>query len=161
MSKIAIVSTAKLQFPPAHIGFVEMNIDLIQNKPEQKIYDLRIIDTCFEMVEETYKQPIVSMEPTAEGEESEVIYEEKQRTIKKIFATQTRLRTYTYEQLSQLATMLNLDKTQFPTETEYINELFRQGLLIMTQQECQSNLAGEGLGMYFSRANQWEILRSE
>lgn len=160
MSKIAIVSTEKLQFPPASIGFVEMNIDLIQNKPQQKIYELRIIDTCFDWVEETYREPIITPSEI-EGEPPTITYsdEEKTRTVKKILGSQTRLRTYTYEKLSQLATALNMDKKKFKFETEYINELFRQGLFIMTQQECAENLSGEGLGMYFSRANVWVIVR--
>lgn len=159
MSKIAIVSTEKLQFPPASIGFVEMNIDLIQNKPQQKIYELRIIDTCFDWVEETYREPIITPSET-EGEPPTITYsdEEKTRTVKKILGSQTRLRTYTYEQLSELAKILNLDRSKFETETDYINELFRQGLFIMTQQECQQGISGEGKGMYFSRTNQWEIV---
>lgn len=161
MSKIAIVSKEKLQFPPRFQGYVEMNIDLIQNKPEQEVYELRIIDTCFDWVEETYREPIITPSET-EGEPPTITYsdEEKTKRVKTILAQNTRPpKIYTYEQLEQLSAFLELDRKKFKSDVEYINELFRQGLFIMTQKECAENLSGEGLGMYFSRANQWEIVR--
>lgn len=47
---IAIQSNKKLQFPPANVGYVKMEIDLIQNKPIEEVYEIRIIDTCFDIV---------------------------------------------------------------------------------------------------------------
>ena len=47
---IAIKSNKKLQFPPTSIGYVVMEIDLIQNKPKEGIYELRIVDRCVEDV---------------------------------------------------------------------------------------------------------------
>ena len=49
---VAIQSTKKLQFPPASVGYVKMEIDLIQNKPSEEIYEVRIVDTCFDNVKE-------------------------------------------------------------------------------------------------------------
>ena len=43
---IAIKSTKKLQFPPASIGYVTMEIDLVQNKPKEEVYELRIVEEC-------------------------------------------------------------------------------------------------------------------
>ena len=55
---IAIKSNKKLQFPPASVGYVTMEIDLIQNKPKEELYELRIIDTCTDSVIEKYQFPI-------------------------------------------------------------------------------------------------------
>ena len=57
-----------------------------------------------------------------------------------------------------LGKILQLKDSDFPSLTDYINELFRQGLLITTQQECQKGISGEGKGMYFSEAQDWIIV---
>ncbi|WP_018676104.1 hypothetical protein [Riemerella columbina] len=146
MSKIAIKSNKDLMFPPMHRGVVTMEIDLIQNKPKEELYELRIIDTCTINVEETkeVKNPI-----SGEVESTEIV------NVKKVLGTPvTRLKSYTYEDLGQLSAVLNLNHEDFETQTDYINELFRQGLLITTQQECEA-----GKGMYFSETKDWEIVR--
>ena len=55
-----------------------------------------------------------------------------------------------------------MKKLQIPTSVQElldsINELFRQGLLITTQQECQKGISGEGKGMYFSEIQDWIIV---
>ena len=43
--------------------------------------------------------------------------------------------SFGYEQLNALAQVLKIDKSQFTSETDYINELFRQGLYVVTIQE--------------------------
>ena len=144
---IAIKSTKKLQFPPASIGYVTMEIDLIQNKPNDEVYELRIIDTCTDVViEKTFV-------PNIQGE-----IEEQEKEVVKILGTNIRSKSYTYQELSQLGQILNLNISNFPSLTDYINELFRQGLLITTQQECQKGISGEGRGMYFSEAQDWIIV---
>ena len=144
---IAIKSTKKLQFPPASIGYVTMEIDLIQNKPNDEVYELRIIDTCTDVViEKTFV-------PNIQGE-----IEEQEKEVVKVLGTNIRSKSYTYQELSQLGQILNLNISNFPSLTDYINELFRQGLLITTQQECQKGISGEGKGMYFSEAQDWIIV---
>ena len=144
---IAIKSTKKLQFPPASIGYVTMEIDLIQNKPNDEVYELRIIDTCTDVViEKTFV-------PNIQGE-----IEEQEKEVVKILGTNIRSKSYTYQELSQLGQILNLNISNFPSLTDYINELFRQELLITTQQECQKGISGEGRGMYFSEIQDWIIV---
>ena len=144
---IAIQSTKKLQFPPASVGFVTMEIDLIQNKPKEELYELRIIDTCTDSVIEKIAVPNI------QGE-----IEEQSAEVLKVLGTNIRSKSYTYEELSQLGQILKLNVSNFPSLTDYINELFRQGLLITTQQECQKGISGEGKGMYFSEAQDWIIV---
>lgn len=145
MSKIAIKSNKDLMFPPSYRGIVTTEIDLIQNKPAHEVYELRIIDTCTKQVEEE----IENFNPETQQTETKTV------TITKVLGTPvTRLKSYKYAELGQLSAVLNLNTEDFETQTDYINELFRQGLLITTQQECEA-----GSGMYFSEASDWEIVR--
>ena len=144
---IAIQSNKKLQFPPASIGYVTMEIDLIQNKPKEEVYELRIVDTCTDVVIE--KTPVLNMQGEIEEEEKEVV---------KVLGTNFRYKSYTYQELTQLGQILNIDASNFPSLIDYINELFKQGLLVTTQQECQEGISGEGKGMYFSEAQDWVII---
>ena len=142
--KIAIKSNKKLQFPPTSIGYVVMEIDLIQNKPKEGIYELRIVDRCVEDVLE--KVHIINEQ--GESEEKDVL-------IEKTIASTTRFKTYTYDEIKELGNALNLNPNDYESLTDYINDLFRHGLLITTQQECQKGISGEGKGMYFSEAQDW------
>ena len=145
---IAIKSEKKLLFPPASVGYVTMEIDLIQNKPKEWIYELRIIDTCTDNILEKISVP----------NEDGTGLEEKEVEVVKTLGTNVRFKTYTYEELDMLGKILQLKDSDFPSLTDYINELFRQGLLITTQQECQKGISGEGKGMYFSEAQDWIIV---
>ena len=144
---IAIKSIKKLQFPPASIGYVTMEIDLVQNKPKEEVYELRIVDTCTDVVVE--KTPVLNIQGEIAEEEKEVV---------KVLGTNVRSKVYTYQELSQLEQILKLNVSDFPSSTDYINELFRQGLLITTQQECQKGISREGKGMYFSEVQDWIIV---
>ena len=141
---IAIQSNKKLQFPPASVGFVKMEIDLIQNKPSEELYELRIIDTCFDNV----KEEIETLNEKGEIVKSTV------DTVK-VFGTNVRIKVYPYAQLKQLATQLNVDFSDNTLTLENINELFREGLLLTTQLECQQGISTPGRGMYFSEAQDW------
>jgi|LakMenEpi03Aug12_release.lakeMendotaPanAssembly.Ray.scaffolds.fasta_scaffold00217_20 hypothetical protein len=159
---IAIQSNKKLQFPPANVGYVKMEIDLIQNKPSEEVYELRIIDTCFDKVIEkqlkkdyilqiTPEKPINLIEPKEEDyEDVEVI---------KILGTNTRLKKYTYAQLKELSIQLNVDFSDNSLTLQNINELFQKGLLIIIQLECQQGISGKDKGMYFSKIEDWQILK--
>ncbi|MBT0572312.1 hypothetical protein [Riemerella anatipestifer] len=145
MQKIAIQSNRDLMFPPIHKGIVTMEIDLIQNKPTENKYELRIIDTCTKEVEEEVNE----VEPITQETITKKIM-----VIKRLGTPVTRIKVYTYEELEQLSKLLRLNLEDFESYTDYINELFRKGLLIITQKECQ-----EGQGMYFSEAQDWEIVK--
>lgn len=152
--KIAIESKKKLMFPPASVGFVEMEIDLVQNNPSEQVYNLRIVDTCytFEEVEEpTYNE---LGEPILDEESNPVM---QKVAVKKILGKHTRHKSYTYSELAQLGQSLQIDFNT-GTMTENINSIFRQGLLITTQMECQQGLTGDGKGMYFSSEQDWELV---
>ena len=144
---IAIQSNKRLQFPPASVGFIKMEMDLIQNKPSEGLYELRIVDSCIDTITET----VSSLKPDGTPEENQV-------ETTKVLASTTRFKTYTYEQLNQLGNLLQINTTDFSSLTDYINELFRKGLLLITQQECQQGISMPGKGMYFSEAQDWEII---
>ena len=141
---VAIKSNKKLQFPPASVGFIKMEIDLIQNKPSEELYEVRIVDTCFDNV----KEKVETL-----NEKGEIVEEIKDTV--KVFGTNVRIKVYPYAQLKQLATQLNVDFSDNTLTLENINELFREGLLLITQLECQQGISTPGRGMYFSEAQDW------
>lgn len=158
---IAIQSNKKLQFPPASFGYVKMEIDLIQNKPKEAVYELRIIDTCFDKVTETrlkstYVKQFTTEEPITVIPPLQSDFEEFEKT--KILATSTRFKKYSYSELKELAILLNVDFSDNLLTLENINNLFKQGLLLTTQSECQQGISGEGKGMYFSEISDWQII---
>ena len=158
---IAIQSNKKLQFPPASVGYVKMEIDLIQNNIREQTYTVRIVDTCFEKIIEnrlksTYVEQYTTTEPITLIEPTEEDYEDVE--IIKVLETVTRFTPYSYAKLKQLATFLNVDFSNNNMTVENINELFRQGLLVTTQMECQQGISGPGKGMYFGEINDWELL---
>lgn len=159
--KIAIISTNKLQFPPTSKGVVMMDVSLIQILPEEGKYELTIVDKCLEVEDITIQKPIYKEDPETK---EQVIVEYETETIQQVkeLARQTRPgRIFTYEQLDQLSKLLQINKNDFESETEYITEMFKQGLLAVTQKECVEGIVGKGLGMYFSKVNQWKIYRGE
>lgn len=161
---IAIQSNKKLQFPPASVGYVKMEIDLIKNKPSEGIYEIRIIDTCFDKIIEkrlkqnyvqqyTVVEPIVKIVPTVNDyEDVEII---------KILQTNTRITKYDYAELKKLAEFLKVDFSNNELILENINNLFKQGLLLTTQQECLQGISGVNKGMYFSKIDDWAIIIEE
>jgi hypothetical protein len=135
---IAIKSNKELYFPDGK-GKVTMRIDMIINRPDAQAYEMRLIDTC-----------------TKEVTEDEVT------KVLKIGTPKTRFKTMTYEELDTLVANLNIENITKETLREDINEIFRQGLLVVTQMECMNGISGEpGKGQYYSEAQDWEILREE
>lgn len=145
---IAIRSNKELFFGEAKAGFIRMEIEEIINRPSTQTYTLRIVDTCFKEIEEE-----IEVWSEAEG----VMKTEKIKD-ERIQGHKTRYVSYSYDQVKGLANALKLDKSKFPSEVEYINELFKLGLLIVTKKECVESLAGyENKGMYLSEATDWEL----
>ena len=140
---IAIKTKKQINFPPSYTGFVKMEMDLIQNIPSGEQYNLRIIDTCY--IEEEIEVPVFNKGETTL---------EKQIVQKQLGQQVTRFKVMTYDELDQLAKLLSVDMTDKTKLRENINELFRQGLLFITQQECRNNQ-----GQYFTKAEDWEIIR--
>ncbi|MDV4026828.1 hypothetical protein CMT52_21135 [Elizabethkingia anophelis] len=140
---IAIKTKKQINFPPSYKGFVKMEMDLIQNIPSEQQYNLRIIDTCY--IEEETQVPVFN-----EGETTM----EKKIVQKQLGQSVTRFKVMTYDELDQFAKLLPVDMTDKTKLRENINELFRQGLLFITQQECRNNQ-----GQYFTKAEDWEIIR--
>jgi hypothetical protein len=160
---IAIQSNKKLQFPPASVGYIKMEIDLIQNKPNEEVYELRIIDTCFDKVlEKRLKKDFVTKTtkkpPTSLIEPTEKDYEDVE--VVKVLATNVRLKQYPYSSLKELASVVRVDFSENTLVLDNINELFKKGLLITAQLECQQGISGEGKGMYFSEINDWEFVNN-
>lgn len=112
--KIQLKSNKELKFPPSHTCFVSIKIDLIQNKPEQRLYEMRIIDEGYKLVDGiqvSVGTPVV------------------------------RFKTMTYSELDQLAAnMEGLDLSDRSKLRENINEALRQGLLMITNIECMKGV---------------------
>ncbi|MDR6548549.1 hypothetical protein J2810_004639 [Chryseobacterium rhizosphaerae] len=143
---IAIESNKDLKFFPSYVGKVTMEIDMIIHKPKQRAYEMRIIDTCTKKVSK--EVPVFGEDgmPTGATEIKEV--DEVQGN------PITRFKLMSYEELDLLAEILDVDLTQGNPRANY-TELFRKGLLVVTQQEC---LRGEG--MYFSQAGDWQLVEN-
>ena len=130
---IAIRSNKELFFGEAKSGFIRMEII---NRPSTQTYTLRIVDTCFKEIEEEVEV----------WNETEGVMKTEKIKDERIQGHKTRYVSYSYDQVKILA------------EVEYINELFKLGLLIVTQKECKESLAGyENKGMYLSEATDWEL----
>lgn len=132
-------------------GRIRMEIDVIQNKPNQGLYEMRIVDSVNKDVEEEQEVPVTS-------EDGTITYETQKVIVNKILDVKPpRFKTMTYEELDNLVQFLDVDMSQGNLR-ENINNLFRKGLLIVTQQECVNGISGEpGRGMYFTEAQDWEI----
>ena len=144
---IQIKSNKILMFPPSYRGFVTMTIDIIQNHPNDQLYTMRLVDSCYKIEQE--ERDVYSVDENGEEVHTTETIDVKVKLGNDI----VRFKTMTYAELDQLATILNVDMT-VGVLRENINELFRQGLLLTTQQE-----AINGEGMYFSEPQDWEIVR--
>lgn len=159
MKRIALKSKRPLFFPPAFKDVeIEMDIELIQNNPKTESYTLKIVDRAYKEVEETYFDYVEkeSTEELAEGAVPEFEKVEKTRTVRKQVGKDIVRgldKEYPYEMLNQLAQALNISFDDESVTTKNINDLFRQGFLVITNQECQS-----GEGLYGSEVGDWEFI---
>lgn len=141
-NKIAIKTKKALRFFPSYEGIITVKIESITHRPEQGIYELRLIDMCSKM--ELKEFPIPTMTGTEMvSKEIEVMQG----------APHHRSKTMTYADLDALTTNFDFDRENL-NERELMDEMFRQGLLLVTQMEC-----AKGEGLYFSQAADWEIVR--
>jgi hypothetical protein len=132
---IAIKSNKELYFPDGK-GFVTMEINLIQNDPKARTYTMRLEDVCTR----------------------EVIDGETTKTVR-IGNPRIRFKTMSYDEIDALYALLDVEDLELNLRQK-IDESFRQGLLAVTQKECQDGISGEdGKGQYYSEAQDWYILR--
>ena len=147
---ISVKTNKEFFFGGAKIGFIKMTIDSITNLPKERKYNLVITDSCYKEVSE--RQPFAQEDGSVEMRDVII-----QREIGSIVREDL---SFGYEQLNALAQVLKIDKSQFESETDYINELFRQGLYVVTIQECKQGLLGvKGKGRYHTEAAYWSIVR--
>lgn len=130
MAKISIRSNKPLKFYPVYEGFVRMKIFLIQNIPEERTYDLGIMETCF--LEEITESQQVIERPLGHPIERYI--------------------TMGYEELDKLAQLLESENPKQGICTKNINEVFLKGFLLKTKQECE-----KGVGRHFSQAEDWVL----
>ncbi len=147
MGIIAIETKRELFFGQNKSGFIRMNIDLIINNPSREEYTLKIVDSCLK--KEVLSHPM---------ENDAGVIQMQEETIERELIKTERYVTYTYDDVKKLAGYLKLDKSKFSSEVEYINELFRQGLLAITLQECKDGISGKGKGMYQSEIKDWALV---
>ncbi|MDY3512947.1 hypothetical protein PG303_06950 [Riemerella anatipestifer] len=162
MTKIQLKSTRKLSFPPFHNGYVTMTVDLIQNKPLEEKYELRIIDSCHEEVEEEINVPIYpenfDFKDMSPENQSLVTFEKQKQKVTKMLGNPiTRFSVQPYSQIKQLVQLLQ-SKTQIKQMDldDAIIEAFRQGLYFTTKDEIENkNLKWYGC----ESIEDWEIVR--
>lgn len=128
-------------------GFIEVEIINYTRNPRQKTYILTI--------EDRLAIPTKMMEPfhiPAKYNEDGSIKEEERWEEREIeyfeYETRQRYKTYKDEELEQL--IQAMDKEE-PISIENIDDVFRDGLLYITQMECDQNK-----GIYFSKSEDWE-----
>lgn len=145
---IKIKSTRELVFDPISRkkGFIEVEIILYSRNPRQKTYNLTIEDRLI--------IPTTMMEPfhiPAKYNEDGTIKEEERWEEREIeyfeYESRQRYKTYKDSELDQLIQAMGIEE---PITVSNIDEIFSQGLLFITQQECE-----EGKGIYFSEAKDW------
>lgn len=149
--KIAIRTKKEMFYPPYNKGIIYMEVDLIQNKPLEEIYELRIKDYCIGNVEEdkiTYTN----------NETGEIIQKTSKVTVQKqIGVVNNRQNIQSYEKVKYLVQTL---QKQNPAIKEMdlddaIMEAFRQGLYNTTAQELS-----DGINWYGTTdISEWEIVR--
>ena len=95
---ITIKSNKELFFGQAKVGYVRMAIDTITNRPSERTYELKIIDTCFKIEQEEI--------PTYN--EATSTYEKKTAMVEVPIARKERYVIYNYDTIEGLAKVLNL-----------------------------------------------------
>lgn len=143
-----IKSTRELVFDPVSRkkGFIEVEIILYSRNPRQKTYNLTI--------EDRLAIPTIMMEPyhiPAKYNEDGSIKEEERWEEREVeyfeYESRQRYKTYKDTELEQLIQAMEIEE---PITVSNIDDIFSEGLLFITQQECE-----EGKGIYFSKSEDW------
>lgn len=130
------IRTNKEVFFKNGLGVVTIKLDMPIIRFEGEEYELRLIDSCT-------KTTVV------DGKE----------VIKKVGVDEIRTKRYSYDYIQAVASSLSINISK-DTLVRDIEELFREGLLKLTQQECINGVSGvENKGIYYSEAQDWEIVR--
>lgn len=155
---IKLKSNKELMFPPYLRGFVTMDMDIIQNKPNEKVYEMRIVDSCSQKVMKDFEEPVLNEDgkPTFEEDGTPITTTIQREVEVQVGTPVTRFKYMSYDELGQLAVALNVDMSDPANLVENIQELFRQGFLIITNKE-----AAEGVGMYYSEPGDFSIVRPQ
>lgn len=150
MCNISIKTKTEFFFGGAKVGKIKMCITQILNHPKDEKYYLTIVDSCVS----DYTEEVPNVD------ENNNVIGTKTLTKEHLLGEVERHLEFSYKELNNLATALKLDRKKFKSETEFINEMFRQGLYAVTVQECQAGLLGEpGKGRYQTTAADWIIVR--
>lgn len=148
---IAIKSNKPLTFNPVsrEMGVITVSIDSYMRNTKDDTFTLYITD----LVEYVAPVTVKVREVVGLDENNQEVYEMVEKTI---FADRrkqmSRTKTYKVEELITLGRSLGISDIEVRTLVEKTDELFRKGLLAITQMECV-----EGRGIYMSEAGDWFI----
>lgn len=135
-------------------GRIQLEIDLFQNDLTEGKYSLRIVESVNKVVTEQMRVPKVQPDGS-------VVFVMEDVTYKKVLdKKEPRIRPMSYEQLDTLASQLDITFTPDSLRVN-IEEIFRYGLLYFTQQDCINGISEPGVGIFFTSAEDWEIVREE
>lgn len=146
---IKIISNTELTFDPVTRvkGIIEVEIINYTRNIVQGTYNLTLQDSVLipTKMMEPYHIPAKynedgSIKEPERWEEREIVYMERESRI--------RNRVYKDAELNQLIAGLQVEE---PISIENIDDVFRDGLLFITQMECD-----QGKGIYFSKSEDWE-----
>lgn len=131
-------------------GRIKMEIDLFQINFKEDSYTIRIIESVSKEVTE----PRLIPNPDEEGK----FIEEDYTYIKTLSSNPSRLRPMSSEQIDTISN--NIDIVFEPNSLRSdIQEILRQVLLLVTQQECINGISEPGRGLWFTEDSDWEIVR--
>ena len=139
---IAIKTKTHLPFQPSFEGFIKMNVVNIINYPGSEMYQMNIEDYCY--IDDERKGW------DSEGNEIMIPYE------KILYKYPVRPVPLSSEKIDMLTSAINVDLSDKTKLRENLDEVFRQGLLLLTQMECNDPVEK---GRYFTKAEDWEIVR--
>lgn len=147
---IKIKSKKELTFDPVSrvTGIIEVEITSYQRNVASGNYTLNLTDSVLAPTEVEMPTRI----PPKYNEDGTVKEPERWENVKSMHNIKQykhRSRTYTDAELDTLIGGMDLD---LPISIENIDLVFQQGLLYITQAECE-----QGKGIYFSEAEDWEV----
>ena len=146
---IKLKSNKELIFPPLDRGFVTMNVDIIQNKPNEKVYEFRIVDTCTKKVMKDFVVPDLEAEIQLNKEGNQITKIEQKEVEEQVGSSITRFETVSYQDFDEFCN--TLPQMQINSETQ--NENFKKYYKYKVEKD-----ATEGKGLYYSEAGDFEFV---